>query len=225
MQKVMMLIAIMFSFVLAACQTATTTRNTTSSEGVSVGNDWKNSETGRKFRNRSGVSCRAWNRGSPTFADEISQSFSSQHQEKIDQLRKNEASWVQLCNDLPMVKTKNQARSWLKDREGIARVLVENDKYWIGSPSRWSDVEEAKIWHAFLCREGVRSMKSSAQVTAEVIAENSPWNATRATQKAENIAAKASNVCSRGYDGVEKKFISESKGVWESYLTLWRLSE
>ena len=223
MQKVMMVISLLLGFALTACQT-TTTQNATSSEGVSVASGWEASETGREFRLRSGISCRAWNHGSPTFADEISKHFSSQYQGKIDEMRRYEASWVQLCNDLPLVKTKKQARSWLKNHDGLIHETIINHNYWIKSPSRWSDVEEAKIWHAYLCRS-IDSMESKAQIIAKVIAENNPWNATRATQKAENIAAKASNVCSRGYDRVEKKFISESKGVWESHISLWRLSK
>lgn len=221
MQKFMMLIAIMFSFVLAACQTATTTRNTTSSEGVSVGNDWKNSETGREFRLRSGVTCKAWNHESPTLTDELSKHFSSSQQSNIKSLRREEENFGQLCREVILVNTKKQARSWLAKRRSIGFKFGQLQDYWIKDPLRWSNAEEARIWYAFNCR---RNIGKVAQVIARVIAENNPWNADSARKKAQSINAKASNVCSRGYDGVEEKFISESKGAWESFISLFQLS-
>ena len=225
MQKVMTSIAFMFAIILAACQTTTTTNGAKLNETTSVANNRADPGPGREFQIRSGISCRAWNYTQPTFADEISKHFSSGYQKKINQLRKNEADWVQLCNQLPSIKTKKQARSWLRKREAIVRPTVRNDEYWIENPRNWSDAEEARIWHAFLCRKGIRGMEHAAQVTAEVIAENKPRNATRAKQKAQSIKARVSNICSHRYDGNEKKFISESKGVWKSYRSLWRLSK
>ena len=251
MNKLMALIAIVLGLVLVAYQaTAATIQSTTPSEVVSITNDWAtttangaklseeisgesevllvasnwvDSRLGREFRIRSGISCRAWNYTQPTFADELSKHFSSEHQRKINQLRKSEARWVPLCKQLPSVKTKKQARSWLRTREKIAREAASNNEYWTKNPRRWSDTEEARIWHAFLCREGVRGMERIAQVTAEVISENKPRSAAPAKKKAQSIKARVSNLCSREYDGVEKKFISASKGVWNSYLSLWRL--
>ena len=231
MNKLMALIAIVLGLVLVEYQaTAATIQRTTPSKAISgesevllFASDWADSKLGKEFRIRSGITCKAWNRGSPTFADEISKHFSSGHQRKINQLRTYEAKWVQLCNQLPSVKTKKQARSWLRTRENTARSAAQNRRYWVESPGRWSDVEEARIWHAFLCREGVRGMEYAAQVTAGVISENKPRSATRAKQRAQSIKARVSNLCSRGYDGVEKKFVSNSKGVRNSYLFLWRL--
>ncbi len=223
MQKVMTSIAFMFAIILAACQTNTTTNGAKLNETTSVANNRADPGPGREFRVRSGISCKAWSYDPPTFADEISKHFSSQYQRNIYNSRRDEANWIRLCNELPSVKTKNEARSWLKKRQGIARESVKNHEYWIENPWNWSDAEEAKIWNAFLCRRGHRSVQKVAQVTAEVIAENNPWNATRAKKKAQSIEARVSNMCSRGYNGVEKKFVSESKSIWESYLSLWRL--
>jgi len=232
MNKLMALIAIVLGLVLVAYQaTAATIQRTTPSKAISVESevllvvsDWADSRLGKEFRIRSGISCRALNRASPTFADELSKHFSSQHQRKINRLRKYEARWVRLCSQLSSVKTKKQARSWLRTRENIARSAGQNRRYWIESPRRWSDTEEAKIWHAFLCSEGNRNMERIAHVTAEVISDNKPRTAARAKQKAQSIKARVRNLCSRGYDGVEKKFVSNSKGVWNSYASLWRLS-
>ncbi len=66
-------------------------------------------------------------------------------------------------------------------------------------------------------------MERVAQITARVIAENKPWSATSAKKKAQSIKASVNNMCSRGYDGSEKKFVSNSKSAWKSYLSLWRL--
>ncbi len=234
MQKVMTSIAFMFAIFLAACQATTTTNGAKLNETTSVesevplvANNRADPGPGREFRIRSGISCRALNRASPTFADELSKHFSSGYQRKINQLRKYEARWVRLCSQLSSVKTKKQARSWLGTRENIARSAIQNRRYWIESQSlwRWSDAEEVRIWHAFLCSEGNRNMERIAQVTAEVIAENKPRSTARAKQKAQSIKARVSNLCSRRWDGNEKKFISESKGVYKSYQSLWRLSK
>ena len=231
MNKVMAVIAIMFGLILVTYQaTAATIQRTTPSKAISVesevllvASNWADSRLGKEFRIRSGISCKAWNYTQPTFADELSKHFSSGHQRKINRLRKDESKWVQLCNELSSVKTKKQARSWLRTRAKITREAVSNVEYWIESPRRWSDTEEARIWHAYLCREGVRGMERVAHVTAEVISDNKPRSTALAKQKAQSIKARVRYLCSRGYDGVEKKFVSNSKGVWNSYLSLWRL--
>ncbi len=99
MNKVMALIAIVFGLVLVAYQaTAATIQRTTPSKAISiesevllVASNWADSRIGREFRIRSGISCKAWNRASPTFSDEISKHFSSGHQKKISQLKRYEA--------------------------------------------------------------------------------------------------------------------------------------
>ena len=230
MNKLMALIAIVFGLVLVTYQAkAATIQRTTPSKAISVesevllvASNWADSRFGRKFQIRADIRCRTWNHGSPALTDELSKHFSSQHQRNIKRLRREGVNFAQLCSKLSSVKTKKQARSWLAKGTNIASKFVKYQNYWIRNPSRWSNAEEARIWYAFNCR---RDIGRVAQATAEVISENKPRSAARAEQKAQSIKARASNICSRGYDGNEEKFMSENRGLFNSFLSLYRLSK
>lgn len=215
MQKVMMLIAIMFGFVLAGCQTATTTQSKAPSQVVSVASDPE--------KNEARLQATKLRRCSNVYLDGL-RNFS-----KSDALRKRMEKVVRefetLCNITPQnpKEVKSLQERFLQHIRG-ARYNLVSSTYRAGNISEKTHMQES-----FHCANKNEKQKNRLQRQKKIALVFANASETLSIKRAGDLfQRKWDEVCAmpRGTQAEKRKFIRNIPDLWKmqgEFVKAWRL--
>ena len=205
MQKVMMLIAIMFGFVLAGCQTATTTQSKAPSQVVSVASDQEKNEAilqATKLRRCSNV-----------YLDGL-RNFS-----KSAALRKRMEKVVRrfetLCNITPQnPKEVKSLREKIRQHSRDERYPLVSSTYGAGNISEKTHMQES-----FFCANKTEKQKNRLQRQKKIALVFANASETLSIKRAGDLLQrKWDEVCAipRGTQAEKRKFIRNIPDLWKT---------